>query len=511
MLSILGALTLGVVAQAPVGSAFVTKLRTLVVFKEGFGFYVREGSAKLEDGWATTNLVPQAIGGTFWVYPKNPVDRVDTIVLTKDNRVEFDKPEELRKLLANKIDLRLRITTEGRQVVGHLNSLLEKMLLVQDDQKNYVAIEYGKIQGVSLVDFPVRVKLKTAKPEAPTDLGMAYVQEGVRWQPSYLLEMDGKKGRLTLRGTLLNLGEALKDANVVFVVGAPSLVNRGSIDDLLQGFMSGIVTRGLVGQSIDFISYDPTDNSLVNREDKDASPAAKAPGAPGGGFGGGGFGGRGAVTAGSRPSAFEAPVTSDETGELQYYTKPSFTLRPGERAMTTIFEIEIPITSLFEWDADQGAVTYILNLENKSEQPFTTGPVFVVENQRPVGQQMVAYTPPGGKTELRLAQGIGLKTEKTESEVRRGDPMKIGVENYLPITLKGTFTLENFRKEPAEVRIFKTLTGKVLDLGGGTVKDVQIARTGPNTVSRIEWKVTVPAGKKLEINYSYESYSSLGR
>lgn len=510
MVSVIGALALGVITQAPVGSAFVSKLKTLVVFKEGFGFYLREGSAKLEESWATTNLVPQAIGGTFWVYPKNDADRVDTIVLTNDNRVEFEKPEELKKLLANKIELRLRITTEGRQVVGHLNSLLDKMMLVQDEAKNYVAIEYAKIQGVSLVDFPVRIKMKTAKPDAAADIGMAYVQEGVRWQPSYLLELNGKRGRLTLRGTLLNLSEALKDANVVFVVGAPALVNRGSIDELLQGYMSGVVTRGLVGQSIDFVTYDPSDNSLVTRApgaDARKELAAKAPAAPGGG----GFGGAGGALAGNRPGAFEAPVSTDETGELQYYTKPSFTLRPGEKAMTTIFEIDIPVTSLFEWDVDQGAVQYILNLENKSDQPFTTGPVFVVENQRPVGQQMVAYTPPGGKTELRLAQGIGLKTEKTESEVKRGDPFKIGADNYLPITIKGTFTLENFRKEPAEVRIYKMLVGKILDLGGGTVKDVQIAKTGPNTVSRVEWKVTVPPGKKLEVNYGYETYSALGR
>lgn len=501
MTTLLCALALGVspgVAQdaakpGPQGPAFSSKLKTLVVFKEGFGFYVREGTATLEDGWATTNLVPQAMGGTFWVYPKNAADRIDTIVLTSDNRVEFEKPETLRTELANKVGLNLRIQTEGRQVVGKLLNLLEKMMLVQDAQKNYVAIEYAKIDGVSLVDFPVRIRMRTTKPNAPTDLGIAYIQEGVQWQPTYLLELNGKSARLTLRGTLLNLNERLDNANVVFVVGAPFLVNRGSIDQLLQGFQSGqwIAESAQNGTSVRFATADAAAKSV-------APPAGLFRGS--GGLGGGGLGGA------------PAPVTTDETGELQYYTKPEFSLRPGERAMATIFEIEIPISALFEWNADADDLQYILTLDNKSPQPFTTGSVFVVENQRPVGQQNIQYTAPGGKTELRLAKGIGVKTEKSESEVKRGEVFKVGLENYLPITLKGVMTLENFRKEPAEVRILKNLTGKTVDLGpNSTVKNVAVARQGPNTVTSVEWKVTVPAGKKIEVVYTYETYSSLGR
>lgn len=493
MVTLLAALALcQTQAQAPQGPAFASKLRTLVVFKEGFGFYVREGTALLENGWATTNLVPMAVGGTLWVSPKNAADRVDTIILTKDNRIGFEKPEELKTQLANKVGLRLRITTKTGAVEGKLTNLLDKMMLVQDAKQDYVAIEYGAIRGVSLIDFPVKIKLRTKNPNGKSDIGLAYVQEGVRWSPSYLLEMDGKQGRLTLRGTLLDLPEELDDANVVFVVGAPSLSNRGSIDELLQGFMSGIYS-GVA----DFVSFDSSDNSVVAGAELKARNAPAASGGGRGGFGGGAFEG--------------APVTTDETGELQYYTKPNFSLRPGERAMATIFEIEIPVTPLFDWDADGKDVQYILTLENKSTQPFTTGPVFVVEGQRPVGQQRIEYTAPGGKTELRLATGIGLKTERTETELKRADPIKVGEQNYLPITLQGKLTLENFRKEAADVRIHRTLVGKTLDLGGGKVKNVDVAATGPSTTSRVEWSVSVPAGKKVEIVYTYETYSVLGR
>lgn len=483
----------------PEGPAFASKLKTLVVFKEGFGFYVREGSATLEDGWATTNLVPQAIGGTFWVYPKDPADRVDTVVLTTDHRIDFEKPEELRSRLANKVGLRLRVTTETGVVTGLLTNLLDKMMLVRDEKENYVAIEYAKIKRVALSDFPVRIKLRTEKPGAKADLGIAYVQDGVKWTPSYLLELNGTSGRLTLRGTLLDLNEELVDANVVFVVGAPLLVNRGTVDSLLQGFVSGSLAA-MLGRSIEFKNADPLVNSLAVRDSaKSAAPGALREGrgiGGGGGFGGGGFGG---------------PMTSDETGELQYYTKSNFYLRPGERAMSMIFEIEIPIDPLFEWNADGDQVEYILTLNNKSSQPFTTGPVFVVEDLRPAGQQMMQYTAPGDKTELRLAQGIGLKVERAEKELKRGDPFRIGTENWLPITLEGRLTLENFRKEPAKVRIKRTLNGKLIDIGGGVVKGAEVANSGPNTKNSVEWNVTVAPGKKHEIVYSVETYTSMGR
>lgn len=482
-------------AQAPDNFSFKTDLKTIVVFKEGFGFYLREGSAKLENGWATTNLVPRAVKGTLWVYSKNPNDRIDTVILTPDNRVEFEKSEQIKTLLANKIGLLLKVKTADKELSGQLHTLLNDMMLLKSEG-NYVAIEYKNIVSVTLESFPVKIKLNTTNPNAVTNIGLAYVQEGIRWEPSYLLEMfTGKRARLTLRGTLLNLDEELKNSNVVFVVGAPNLVNRGSLDDLLQGFRSGIIPSDMMKSVID-----PAANLALERELRD-----KAPGAPETGLrGGGGFGGGGAMTG--------SGTWVDESGELQYYTKTNFSLRPGEKAMATIFEIEIPVTPLFEWNADGDNVEFILTLDNTSKQPFTTGSVFVVDNQKPVGQQNIQYTAPGDKTEIRMARGIGLKVERRETEVKRGDPIKIGEQQFLPITLKGALTIENFRDESADVRITRTLLGKVLELGsGGVVKDSKVQPANPNSINTVEWKISVVSKGKTTIEYQYESYSAIGR
>ncbi|MCO5297741.1 MAG: DUF4139 domain-containing protein [Fimbriimonadaceae bacterium] len=490
MLSLIAAFVVGTVPQAPQleGYAFTTRLQTLVVFRDGFGFYLREGTAKLQAGWATTNLVPRALSGTLWVYPTNPADRIDTVVTTNDNLVEFDGPTDLKRALSDKVGLRLRVLSEARKTEGQLTAVLDQMMLLKGDDGSYTALEYARVDSVALANFPVRIKVRTQQPDGKAGVRLAYVQEGVHWEPSYVLEMlPGKRGRLTLRGTLLGLDEELKGTDVVFVVGAPVMVNRGSLDDLLAGYISGTVFAG------------NRPGALARSGESKAADAEKSGALSRGPRGGGGLGGG------------LQPLSSSESGELQYYSKPDFSLRPGERAMATIFEIDIPVSPLFEWDADGDRVTYLLTLENNSTQPLTAGPVFVVEDARPVGQERIEYTAKGGKAELRLAQGIGLKVERVEKEVKRGDPYKIGDQNFLAITLGGTLSLENLRKEPAEVRVTRTVEGKVLSVGsGGSVKNTVVQRTSPNASNTLEWKITVAPGTKTALDYSYETVVNLG-
>jgi hypothetical protein len=473
--------------------AFQSELKTLVVFKEGFGFYMREGSAVLEDGWATTNLVPRAASGTFWVYPLNPADRVDTVVTTNDNRIQFKSPDEIKAKLQGKIGLRMKIVSVDEVASeGTLRAVLDDMLLLWEASGGFKAVEYKTIATISLIDFPVRFKLKTNTPNSRAGIGISYIQAGVRWEPSYMMEvLNGNRARLTLRGTLIDLPEELKNANLVFVIGAPNLLNVSQIDWLLQGYM----TRFVPGD-IDKIMFEKSDSNIVMRE-RDAQPGSPAAG--GGGLGGGG----------ARPGS---PPPIQESGELQYYTKPNFSLRPGERAMTTIFESEIPISPFFEWNADGDQVDYIVKIRNTTGNPFTVGPVFVVEEMRPVGQATMEYTANGDEAELRMARAVGIKVESAQNEVSRGDPIVFGEMRFVPIKMQGKLTVENFRNREAEIRISRTVMGRVIEVqNGGKVKDTQVQPNSPNSRNILEWTVKVPAGGKLEVGYSFESYTQMGR
>ncbi|MFQ3587290.1 MAG: hypothetical protein SNJ74_07195 [Fimbriimonadaceae bacterium] len=471
--------------------AFESKLKTLVVFREGFGFFVREGAARLENGWATTNLVPTATRGSFAVYPTNPADRIDTIVVTPDHQLKFGSPAELRRVLSDKIGLNLSLTLQSpssREPVarrGRLSNLLDNLMLLRDEQGQFVAIEYSAVKTASLVDFPIRIKLATRNPNGRAALRMHYIQRGVAWEPTYQLEiLSPQRGRLTLRGTLLQLSEELDDAEVVFVVGAPVLSESALLDRLLAGIESGLAKSGLSFAAAD------ADNQIRLRN-------AQAPGAARGGGGGGGLG--------AASDVLES-VSTGESGELTYYSKKGFSLRPGERALTTIFEIEVPIAPLFDWNADQGEPSYMLRLTNSTRQPFTTGPVFVSQNSRPVGQQNMNYTAPGATAELKLASGLGLRGERREVEAGPATTETIGNRAYRKVPLKGVLTLTNSRDEEADVRVRRTVLGRVGTVGNdGVVKSTTVQRNDPNSVNLLEWRVKVPAGRALELTYTYDT------
>ncbi|HTQ11092.1 MAG TPA: hypothetical protein VMI31_13580, partial [Fimbriimonadaceae bacterium] len=367
---------------------FDAKLKSVAVFRDGYGFFIREGEVKLENGWATTNFVPNAIRGTVWIYPLDSGDKIDTVVTTHNNLLSFANPQELKDKLKDKVGLDLSIElTSGQRFDGKLNRLLDDMLLLQVGAA-FNAIPYNTIKSVTLSGFPIKIKLKTSDPNKVTKIGIAYLQEGVKWEPSYVLDLAGSKGTLSLRASMQNTTEALNNTDVMFVVGSPFIANRGIGD--MMALMPAAATKV--------------------EDKKDEIDRSKEVG-------------KGEPDADEVKPVQQAPVAGEEAGELYYYKKAGLDLAPSDVAMVDIFDAEVPIHPTFEWNADGEEVLYILNIKNTTPQPLTTGTVFVVEDKHPIGQDTVKYTPAGGTAELHLARGIGLHVEKREAEIKRTAPV----------------------------------------------------------------------------------------
>ncbi len=455
---------------------FDTSLKSVAVFRDGYGYFVREGQVKLENGWATTNFVPNAIRGTIWVYSLDKDDRVDTVITTKDNHLEFSGAADLKAKLAEKVGLKLQITTSnGQKYDGELSRLLDDMLLLQAGA-GFNAIPYGQIRSVSYVGYPIKVKVATANPNKTTTLGIAYLQEGIRWEPSYVLNITGDQASLELRASMQNTTENLKKSDVLFVVGSPFVANRGLQD------MSGIVPATALPANI-------APPESPKKEDLDKERVAGEPG-------------EGAAAPALRPT-----ISGEEGGELFFYKKPDLTLDTNDIAMVSIFRNDVPIKPQFEWDADGEEVLYLLSVLNSTKQPLTTGPVFVVEDGKALGQETIKYTPSGDTAEVKLSRGIGLRVEKTESEIKRGPSVKIGKSDFIPITLKGSLKITNFRSSDAQLKITKTARGRILTQSDdGKVKQTQVLSGEVNPLNDLEWKVVVPKGQTKLVTYTLETY-----
>ncbi len=459
-------------AQAPPKNmTFSTTLKSVAVFRDGFGYYVREGKVKLEKGWATTDIVPSAIKGTVRFYTLDKADKIDQVVIGKENKIEFSGAADIKTKLADKIGLKLVVVTNsGQRFEGELSKILDDMLLLRMGSA-YSAVPYDQIQSILFAGFPVRIKIDTKDPNKVVSIGVAYLQEGIRWEPSYILDVHKGEATLSLRASMQNTTENLDKSNVFFVVGSPFVANRG-IQDMLAPI--------------------PMAPPAVTGKDSGPERRPTAIGEPG--------------------STEKAAIANEEAGELYYYQKPELSLATNDIAMVSIFDVTVPVAPSYEWNADGEEVSYLLSLVNKSAQPLTTGPVFVLEDGKAIGQENVKYTPAGGTAEIRLARGIGLKVEKKESEVKRGGVVHVGKTDYIPVLLKGTLTITNYRTTASSVKVTKTSRGKMGDLSDkGEVKQTQILSGEPNPINDLEWKVVIAPGATKTITYSFETYMSAER
>ncbi len=474
MINLLAA-TAALFVAAPTNMTFKPHLESVSIFRDGYGYFVKKGSVKLEDGWATANFLPDAIDGTVWVYSTNPAANVDEVIATKSNDISFKDAAGLKAALGDKVGLNFTITLKnGQSFTGALNRLLDDMLLL-DNGSGYSGIPYGNIQKVKLDGFPLKVHVSGVNKDAVIGLRVAYLEEGVRWQPSYVMDVRNGIGKLDLRASLANSVQDFNGTKLNFVVGSPFVTQRG-INDLLGSV------------SLD----DAAHASSITISKKDGRKAATEPD----------------EMASSAPS-MGASTTVDRAGELYYYVKPHVHLAKGDVAMMTLAQSTGPAHPEYMWNADGDSVKYLLQFKNTLDEPLTTGSVLVIDNGKAVGQDTLTYVPSGGMAKISLAEGIGVHVRRHEIELKRGGTVRIGKDDYIPVTMEGTLTIDAHRSHPVEMTITKTIRGKVMSLShSGVIGNTQVLSGEANTVNDVKWKVSVASGKPTIIHYTYQTYIS---
>ena len=118
-------------------------------------------------------------------------------------------------------------TAEGIRVIP-LSSIQEVTFL----ERPNADIETQRQQNVlSLqLDWPEGESVDTA------NVGMAYIQRGIRWIPNYRLELDGKgKARVKLQATLINEMIDLENVTANLVIGVPHFAFKETIDPIALG------------------------------------------------------------------------------------------------------------------------------------------------------------------------------------------------------------------------------------------------------------------------------------
>jgi len=488
-----------------------TRVNDVAVFKDGYGFFVRAGKSRLQKGWAEFDVVPNAVLGTVWVYSDRADEPVDLLVRSTKEVERTGKAVNMLALLKANLGDKIVITTQDKtRIAGLLTYVSESsgtpvvpeesramppenfdpFLMVKTEDGTIVTFRFWQIQQVDFQQEPtldsplpaekepvLRAKVLTKRNEAM--LGLAYLEQGIRWLPSYLVILqEGKQALVSLRATVVNEVEDLEETRLGLVIGVPHFSAKGELDpvglqkalaatpefrDLGRAMMSQMAPRAMGGAM--------------------AEEMAPAPPPPG-------------------------ELAGEAMEELYIYHKDDITLRKGERAQIVLLTGEVPYQDVYDWDADAGEeVWHSVKLTNTLKAPWTTGLAMTVKAAQPLGQDMLKYTPAGASTNVKITQAADIRVSRKEEETARGKPENVGGYMWSLVTIKGELKLENYKKAAVEVEVTKTVTGRA-DLASDEAEMIVQPSPGqglnPNT--SLKWKISVAPGKTKSLTYQYRVY-----
>src|SRR5262245_37525263 len=217
-------------------------VKEITVFKDGHAFVLHEGKMPTDDaGNVLLDHLPTPVIGTFWPFSSEKNARL-VMVTAGRRRVAVERTAlTLRELVEANPGAQVMVTEPNTPaypatVVGFLSRTAQEQEAVAPPNAGELLPQKGNLlllktaDGTKVVPFeriqdvkflgPYQTKLAEeeyrnlltlkldwagGQPGKTADVGMVYLQKGVRWIPSYQVEIDGAgKAAVKLQATLLN-------------------------------------------------------------------------------------------------------------------------------------------------------------------------------------------------------------------------------------------------------------------------------------------------------------------
>ncbi len=426
------------------------------------------------------------------------------------------------------------------------NGGIDGSLLMLKTALSVEVLPTARIRGIEFQELPkTRVEesvwrpcltLRMAFPEggkkASARVGVAYVQHGFRWIPSYHVDMDGAgKARVRFQATVVNDLADIENATVNLVIGVPSFLFTGQLDPMsLQASMSGVAAA--------MSSRPDASSSMSNILSNAIMSQVVTP-----------QGGGGGDTSGTPASP---PMDDGKTEDLYLFTLKDITLKRGDRMTVPVadfpadyedlYRLAVPYSAPLEISqsfqpeqlarlavaSDAASVTHVIRMTNSGTAPFTTAPVLVTQGGRVVAQTLMTYTPAGARCDLELttAVDIGVKYEEVET-ARKDRAYYMADVPFARVDLKGIVTLTHRGSKPARVEVVRYVLGRVDSaIDGATVEQLGLASidhvsTLPewwnwwrrpnwwhnvNGAGRVTWNTELKAGESREFTYTWHYF-----
>ncbi len=534
------------IAQPP---TFKPAVKRVAVFKNGYVFTYREGQATPVNGWVYSSEVPIGVMGTVWGYSASTQARVTQLLATEAGKKDPARVANLEELLFINEGSRVRVRSqysdkilEGKYVILNprrrfaIGADTEVLRTTSGEQiqngESDIAIttETGvtvmRTSNIAFLEFSgqprwdklvagtenrLGLKVEGVPDGQSVGLGIAALERGIRWIPAYRIEPKGDpvtEAKLELEAMVINELADIGDAEFYFVVGVPHFLYQDLVSPLsLSQTFAGVSSYFSVSQS----QYSNAIMTQSRAGEMRPSSGAR-------------IGGDASATV---PEEDSLPAMSAD--ELYLYRSDQVALKKGERASLRLFSLTVPAREVYEWavpdastpDDEYSARTLTnlkqgfwrsIKLRNETGMPWTTGPALTFRDWKPLGQDILAFTPVKTETTVRVTPAtevVGTHKLQEKSRVREVRPRKPNdddPEQFDIITIEGTIKLRNVKNHPVTVIITRRLSGTVLQ----ATDEANISREGSelqanNPLSIVRWEFALPPGEK-SLRYSYKTY-----
>ncbi|HEY0373014.1 MAG TPA: hypothetical protein VGD79_13500 [Thermoanaerobaculia bacterium] len=460
-----------------------------IVFKNGLAFVTRQGPLAFHDGEARVPA-PDALLGTLWVAAG---DRTIDAVRAFNETVGVDgAATSIGALIDANIGRIATLLVDDREYTGKLLAAPEALVLLDVDGKVY-AFNRGSVKHLTFATLPVlRVSTPTQRAaltiqargaDGAETATIRYLRSGLSWLPEYVVELlDDKRARVSMRATLVNDAEDLRNARVRFAVGYPNFA--------FAGVPSPLTLQQGLQEILSALARDPSgtrgrfDNSIASQMMVNVATAA-----------------------GNDAMVFPVPPSTGESAEdLFFYEKDRLTVAKGQRVQLPILEQVVPLRHIYRWNAADGQVWHSISLTNNGSTPWTTASALVMANGKPLAQDMLAYTASGAPGEVKLTIATDVAVEHEEAEVeRKPRATERSGYSYASVVVEGTLTIRNYKREAITVEVTKTIEGEsTLREPAAEVTRLALQPNAINPSERLAWQVPVGAGGTAKVRYRYK-------
>ncbi len=533
-------------------------VREVTVFKDGHAFVLHAGRMATDaSGSVVLDQLPSPVIGTFWPYvPDRRAKLVSVTASVRDVRVERTAVE-LRQLIAGNAGAPV-IVTESKGA-SYKATILDVPVSDRDGQEpgSVVLLEteggtkvvrLDQIQDIRFTgpfrrtaEDRERRQLLTlrldwsGKPQAEAELGIVYLQRGIRWIPGYRVSIDGKgRALVELQATLVNELVDLDDVTMQLVIGVPSFALADTLDPISLQQTAAELSQVFRPDARTGFAFS---NAIMTQQLAPSSRGALPE----------------AAAAAAGPDL--GPDVAEGAGheDLYVFSLQHVTLRKGERAVLPIAEFSLAYRDVFALElpmapppelargldssrqlertrlSDGPRVMHRIRLVNSSALPLTTAPALILRDERLLAQGLMTYAAPGAQAELTITPVVDVRVVKDDREAKRvPNAATWQGDSYGRVDLAGDLTLTSYRKEPIEVEVTRHVLGNVLAADGGgrsemvnVFEDTTFADARPrwwglvswpwwwthfNAVSRVRWTVSLEPKKPVRLGYTWNYY-----